>query len=123
MTATIFPSVDEPITVGFLRNMKRISRGEQESLEFLYNGGWLHLKVTQTDFYGRATHVRITGKDNRAYTVNAKRRLGSSLGANVWHDLKKLADPDYNHPFNTGMGDKDVEHPFHKPGNKPIQIT
>ncbi|OYR58498.1 hypothetical protein DJ70_02980 [Halorubrum halodurans] len=103
--------------------MKRIRGGEQDSLEFLYNGGWLNVKATQTDFYGRATHIKITGKDNRSYTVLAKRSLGSAVGASVWHDLKKLADPDYDHPFSTGMGAADVEHPFHLPGPKPMRVA
>lgn len=121
MTGNIFPAVDEPITVGFLRNVKRIRRGKQDALEFLYNGGWIHVEVSQTDFYDRPTHLKITGKDNQAYRVNVSRRMPQG-SANLWHDLKKLADPDYNHPFETGMGDKNIEHPFHNPGPKPMRV-
>ena len=119
----VFPKVGEPITVGFIRNMKRIERGEQDRLEFLYNGGWLHVEVSQTDFYGGATHLKIDGTDNRGYTVLATMALHRRGTSNVWHDLKRLADPDYDHPFETGMGADDIEHPFHKPGPEPMRVV
>lgn len=122
-TMPIFPKVGEPITVGFIRNYNRIKKGEQNRFEFLYNGGWLHVETCSTDFYGRATHLKITGRDNEHYTVCAKRSLSRSGSSNLWHDLKKLADPEYDHPFDTGMGDADVEHPFHNPGPEPMKIA
>ncbi|QSG06366.1 hypothetical protein HSR121_2034 [Halapricum desulfuricans] len=102
--------------------MNRVRRGEQRRFEFLYNGGWLHVEVCQTDFYGGATHLEIGGTDNENFTVLARTGLSRRGSGNVWHDLKKLADPEYDHPFKTGMGADDVEHPFHLPGPEPIQI-
>lgn len=123
MTAKIFPSVEEPITVGFIRATKQMGRGDLDTIEFLYNGGWLTVTVSQRDFYGKPTVIKIAGTDNKHYRVHARRQFRSSISANLWHDLKKLADPDYSHPFTTGMGAADVEHPFHAPGGKHIRIT
>lgn len=118
----VFPKVGESPTVGFIRRYNRIKSGEQTRMEFLYNGGWLHVEVTQTNFYGNGTHLKIRGTDNEDYTVLAKTRLDRRGSSNLWHDLKKLADPEYEHPFETGMGDPDVEHPFHELGPEPITI-
>ena len=119
----IFPKVGEPVTVGFIRNYNRIKSGEQNRFEFLYNGGWLHVNVSETGPDGRATELTISGTDNESFRVFATMSLSRRGTGNVWHDLKRLADPEYDHPFSSGMGDPNIEHPFHNPGPEPMKIA